>query len=164
MTKPKDTAARERRIDRTDRKILKLLQSDGRLSNKELASKVNLSSTPCLRRVGMLEESGIVERYKAVLDAERLGFSIRAFIHITRRRELSREEVWDKLLAMPEVIACHVISGEADLLVEVVARDMKHYGEILLDQINKIEGVYDSRSVFSVKALKMNGDLPISAT
>jgi len=163
MTKPKSKELKERSIDRTDRKILRLLQADGRISNKDLASKVNLSSTPCLRRVGLLEQSAVVQRYKAILDPERLGFTIRAFIHITRKREVSRESVWGEILAIPEVIACHVVSGDADLLVEVVARDTKHYSEILLDRINSIEGVYNLRSVFSLKPLKVDGDLPITA-
>src|SRR5262245_37618545 len=125
MTKPKEGGAQSRRIDRMDRRILRLLQEDGRVSNKDLASKINLSSTPCLRRVGMLEKSGVIERYKAILDPERLGYTIRAFIQVTRRRELSREAVWNEVLAIPEVISCHVVSGESDLLLEVVARDMK---------------------------------------
>lgn len=151
-----------RAVDKIDRGILKRLQGNGRISNKELAKQVHLSSTPCLRRVGMLEESGVITGYKAMLDAEKLGYTVRAFVQVTRSRELNREHVWNQIRAIPEVIACHVISGEADLLLEIVARDMKHYGEILLEQLNKIEGVYDSRSLFSIKALKLHGEIPVA--
>ncbi|KSV75203.1 hypothetical protein N185_17640 [Sinorhizobium sp. GW3] len=152
-----------RSLDNTDRSILKRLQADGRLSNRDLAEQINLSSTPCLRRVGMLEDCGVITRYKAVLDPERLGFTVRAFVQVTRSRESSRERVWEQLCAIPEVISCHVVSGEADLLLEIVARDMQHYGDILLERLGKIDGVYDSRSLFSIKSLKLDGDLPIDA-
>lgn len=151
-----------RRIDRIDRRILRLLQDSGRLSTKDLSKQVHLSSTPCHRRIDILEKMGVIEGYKAVLDAEQLGYSVRAFIQVTRHKDAPRDEVWSKLLSIPEVIACHVVSGEADLLLEVVARDMQHYGQIFLDQISKIEGVSDSRSLFSIKALKVNGAIPIS--
>ncbi len=108
-----------------------------------------------------MEQSGVIKHYKAVLDAELLGFSIRAFLQITRSRDLSRDKVWEELSALPEVIACHVISGDADLLIEIVARDMQHYGEILLEKINKIEGVYDTRSMFSIRAIKVDGEIPV---
>ncbi len=152
---------KQRPVDKIDRNIIRRLQTNGRMSNKDLAKQVNLSSTPCLRRVGLLEQSGVIKHYKAVLDAELLGFSIRAFLQITRSRDLSRDKVWEELSALPEVIACHVISGDADLLIEIVARDMQHYGEILLEKINKIEGVYDTRSMFSIRAIKVDGEIPV---
>ena len=153
--------AKPKSLDKIDRRILKLLQDSGRLSNKDLSKQVNLSTTPCLRRVDILEQIGVIERYKAVLDAERLGYTVRAFVLVTRSRDVSRENVGDRILAIPEVIACHVVSAEADLLLEILARDMQHFGQIFLEQINKIEGIYDSRSVFSIKALKIDGAIPI---
>ncbi|MBI1773903.1 MAG: Lrp/AsnC family transcriptional regulator [Proteobacteria bacterium] len=154
--------ARRRSLDEVDRRILTLLQQNARMSNKELAQKVELSPTPCLRRVGLLEESGVLRRYRAVIDANHLGYTIRAFVTIKRTRESDRDGIWQQIARIPEVVACHVVSGEFDLLVELVARDMNHYGQLLLETINKIDGVYDSRSTFSIRALKMDGELPVS--
>ena len=87
------TEMKTRQIDRTDRRILNLLQDSGRMSNKDLARQVNLSPTPCLRRVGMLEQSGVIKGYNAVIDPEQLGFSIRAFVQVTGSRELHRDRL-----------------------------------------------------------------------
>jgi Lrp/AsnC family transcriptional regulator, leucine-responsive regulatory protein len=163
MSRPKKQQS-ERRIDRTDRRILSLIQADAHLSNKEVAKKVNLSPTPCLRRIGLLEQAGYIRRYKAVLDPAKLGYGIRAFLTIKRSRESHRETVWERITVIPEVIACHVVSGEFDLLVELVARDMDHYGQLTLGNISMIEGVHDLRSTFSIAALKTDGNLPLSDT
>lgn len=158
-----ETEPKPRQIDRIDRRILNLLQDSGRMSNKDLARQVNLSPTPCLRRVGMLEQAGVIKGYNAVVDPEQLGYSIRAFVQVTGSHELHRDKLWKELIAIPEVIACHVVSGDADLLLEIVARDMQHYSEIYLERISKIEGVQDSRSLFSIKALKVQGAIPVQA-
>ena len=161
MAQDRKAAAGKRNIDRIDRRILQLLQSDARIPNTDLAKKVNLSSSPCLRRVSLLADAGYVRMFKAVLDPIRLGFTVRAFLSIKRSRESDQREVSSKIASVPEVIACHVVSGEYDLLAEVVARDMQHYAEITLETISKIDGVYDLRSSFSIRAIKTDGDLPI---
>ncbi len=162
MANPKDKSPQNGRVlDRTDRRILTRIQANGRLTNKQLAELVNLSPTPCLRRVNLLEQAGYIERYRAVLRPAKLGYTIRAFLTIKRTRESHRETVWQRMLAIPEVIACHVVSGDFDLLVEVVARDMEHYANLTLKTITSIDGVHDLRSTFSIQALKTDGDLPI---
>src|SRR5262249_54949622 len=103
---------RQRALDQVDRRILALLQQNARLSNKDLAQKINLSPTPCLRRVSLLEDAGVLRGYRATVDAHQLGFTVRAFITIKRTRESDREAIWERISAIPEVIACHVISGE----------------------------------------------------
>jgi Lrp/AsnC family transcriptional regulator, leucine-responsive regulatory protein len=153
---------RQRKLDRIDRRILSLIQSNARIANKELAQMVHLSPTPCLRRVGLLEQAGYIARYRAVLTPEKLGYSIRAFLTIKRTRESHRETVWQRILAIPEVVACHVVSGDFDLLVEVVARDMEHYAKLTLETIARIEGIYDLRSTLSIKALRTDGPLPVA--
>jgi len=153
---------KNRGLDRTDRSILALLQHNARLTNKEIARLVNLSPTPCLRRIGMLEEAGYVSRYKAVLDPAKLGFSIFAFLSLKRSRESSQADVARRIMEIPEVLSCHVVSGEFDLMAEVVARDMDDYARITLDHIAKMPGIYDLRSTFSIKALKIDGLLPIA--
>lgn len=158
----KEPESKPRKLDRVDRRILMHLQRNARLSNKELAQLVHLSPTPCLRRVALLEQSGVVARYRAVLDHPRLGYTVRAFITIKRTRDCDRDELWRKITAIPEILAAHVVSGEFDLLVEMIAHDMDHYSTLLLETINKLAGVYDSRTLFCVKELKTNGDVPIT--
>ncbi|MGH8597535.1 MAG: Lrp/AsnC family transcriptional regulator, partial [Gammaproteobacteria bacterium] len=164
MSAPKGSRPekKSRTLDRIDRWILTHLQHNARLSNKELALLVRLSPTPCLRRVALLEESGVIVRYRAVLDQARLGYSVRAFVSIKRTRDSDRDALWKRITTIPEIVACHVISGEFDLLVELIARDMDHYGQLLLETINKIDGVYDSRSTFCIRELKTNGHVPVN--
>lgn len=161
MAQDKRNSTGKRSIDRTDRRILQLMQSNARIPNTDLAKLVNLSSSPCLRRVSLLTDAGYVRSYKAVLDPIKLGFTVRAFLSIKRSRESDQRTVSSRIASLPHVIACHVVSGEYDLLAEVVARDMQHYAEITLETISKIEGVYDLRSSFSIRAIKTDGDLPI---
>ena len=149
-------------LDEIDLKILGLLQDDGRIANKDLARVVNLSPTPCLRRVGLLTEAGYIKGYKAVLDPAMLGFTLRAFLSIKRSRDSNRELIETELLAIPEVQACHVVSGEFDFLVELLARDMDDYGRIALGHISKITGIYDLRSTFSILPLKTVGKLALA--
>ena len=149
-------------LDEIDLKILGLLQDDGRIANKDLARVVNLSPTPCLRRVGLLTEAGYIIGYKAVLDPAMLGFTLRAFLSIKRSRDSNRELIGKELLAIPEVQACHVVSGEFDFLVELLARDMDDYGRIALGHISKISGIYDLRSTFSILPLKTVGKLALT--
>lgn len=150
-------------LDEIDLKILSLLQDDGRLANKDLARMVNLSPTPCLRRVGLLTEAGYIKGYKAVLDPAMLGFTLRAFLSLKRSRDSDRDSLITQLLAIPEVQACHVVSGEFDFLVELLARDMDDYGRIAIGHISEIPGIYDLRSTFSILPIKTEGKLPLVA-
>jgi len=151
-----------RQLDALDRRILALLQRNARVSNKEIAQKINLSPTPCLRRIRLLEQAGYIDRYKAILNPQNLGYSIHAFLSLKRHRESSREDVTRRILEIPEVISCHIVSGEFDLMVELIARDMEDYARITINTIAEMPGIYDLRSTFSIKALKRSGDLPIA--
>jgi Lrp/AsnC family leucine-responsive transcriptional regulator len=155
----KDVATRT--LDRIDLAILRYLQADGRLSNKEIADKVNLSPTPCLRRIRQLEDSGHIVRFKAVLDRKQLEFGVHAFLGIKRNRDSDRADISEQIIGMPEVLSCHVVSGEFDLWVELVAKDMDDYARIAIETIAEIPGVYDIRSTFSIRSLKSDGNLPI---
>lgn len=148
-------------LDKIDLRILNLIQANGRLANKELAPLVNLSPTPCLRRTGRLTEAGYVTRFKAVLDPARLGFGIRAYLSIKRRRDADRDALARRIASIPEVVACHVVSGDYDLMAEIIARDMAHYANITLETISSIGGVHDLRSTFSILAVKTDGDIPL---
>src|SRR5574340_282919 len=129
-------------LDRYDRRILELLQEDGRISNQELADRIGLSPSPCLRRVKALEEAGIIAGYRAVLDEKKLGLSLMALIHISMDRHTpERFANFEKnVSALPEVMECLLITGQdADYQLKVVVRDMEAYQELLLDKITRIE-------------------------
>jgi Lrp/AsnC family leucine-responsive transcriptional regulator len=116
-------------LDSTDLRILAALQGEGRLTNVELAERVALSPSPCLRRVKRLEAAGVVRGYRAVLDREAVGLGLTVFVEIKVERH-SRENaqaLQDALAAMPEIVSCHMVSGTADFLAEVVVADLPEF-------------------------------------
>ncbi|MDG4822990.1 Lrp/AsnC family transcriptional regulator [Asanoa sp. WMMD1127] len=150
--------------DSTDRAILERLQHDGRIANVDLAEAVALSPSACLRRVRALEEDGLIAGYRAELDRARLGLDLTVFIQLRVDRH-SRENaarVEAALTAIPEVVACHVISGQADLLVETAAANLAAYERLLIDQILTIESVVEAHSTFAIRTVKTRGALPLS--
>ena len=144
------------KLDATDLRILHLLQEDGRISNLELAEKVFLSPSSCLRRVRLLEESGIVGRYSAVLDANALGIEVDAFVQVTMRRDVQHwhENFNAALQTWPEVAGCYIIAGDANYLLRVRARNLKHYSAFILERLYKTDGVLDIRSNIVLQTLK----------
>ena len=118
-------------LDRIDRRLLEAVQRDARLTTAELAAQVALSTSPCWRRLKRLEDAGVILGYHARLDAARLGWGVMAFVHIlleSHRAELGAQ-FEDAVLRIPEVVACHNVSGQYDFLLQVVARDLRHFGE-----------------------------------
>lgn len=152
-------------LDRYDKQILNILQHEGRISNQELAERVGLSPSPCLRRVRALEESGLIAGYRAILDARALGRSLMALLLVSMDRHVpERFENFDREIAkLPDVIECLLITGQdADYQLKVVVEDMDEYQDLLLNHITKIEGVASAtssfvlRSVFSTTAIPLN--------
>ncbi len=142
-------------LDRYDQHILELLQTNGRMSNQELADAINLSPSPCLRRVRHLEESGIIQTYAALLDAKKLGLNLMSFIQISLDKHThERFEKFEKTIATyPEVLECHLITGQsADYLLKVIVRDMDGYQHFLLDKLTRIDGVSGVHSSFVMKS------------
>jgi Lrp/AsnC family transcriptional regulator, leucine-responsive regulatory protein len=153
----------ETAFDKTDRAILRELQRDGRIANVDLAEKVALSPSSCLRRTKALEAAGIIAGYRAELDRERAGLGITVFISLRvaqHSRETSRE-IENALIAIPAVVACHVVSGEADFLVEAVLPTLSAYETLLLDRILAIAPVTDARSTFAIRTVLSRGPLPV---
>ena len=150
-------------MDATDREILRLLQQDGRLPNAALAERVHLSPSPCLRRVKRLEDEGVIERYQAILDRRRAGLGLTVFLEI--RVEGHSDEratrLQEAFTGFEEVVACHIVSGPADFLLEVVVPDLEHYERLLLGKVLKLRGVADVRSNFAIRTVKSNGALPL---
>jgi Lrp/AsnC family leucine-responsive transcriptional regulator len=150
-------------LDKTDHAILERLQRDGRIANVDLADAVSLSPSSCLRRTKALEAGGIIAGYRAELDRERAGLGLTIFLSLKveqHSRETSRH-IEDALVAIPAVVACYVISGEADFLVEAVVPNLGAYEELLLDQVLAIGPVVDARSTFAIRTVLSRGPLPL---
>ena len=150
--------------DRYDRQILKILQQDGRISNQDLADKIGLSSSPCLRRVRALEESGFITGYRAILDAKKLGLTLMALIHISMDRHTPERfaNFEQQVSALPEVLECLLITGQdADYQLKIIVRDMDAYQELLLNKITRIEGVSGVHSSFIMRKVVDKTALPI---
>jgi Lrp/AsnC family leucine-responsive transcriptional regulator len=151
-------------LDRYDRQILRLLQENGRLTNQELADRIGLSPSPCLRRVRALEESGLISGYRALVDAKALGLSLMALIHISMDRHTpERFEGFEKAVkAIPEVLECLLITGQAaDYQLKTVVGDMDAYQELLLNRITRIPGVTGVHSSFVLRRVVDRTALPV---
>ena len=141
-------------LDRYDRRILEVLQADGRLANQELAERIGLSPSPCLRRVRALEEAGVITGYRALVDARKLGLSLMALLHISMDKHTPERfaNFEKKIAARPEVLECLLITGqEADYQLKVIVRDMDAYQELLLSRITRIEGVTGVHTSFVLR-------------
>jgi Lrp/AsnC family leucine-responsive transcriptional regulator len=152
------------KLDRYDRRILEELQRDGRISNQELADRIGLSPSPCLRRVRALEESGIIRGYAALLDAKTLGLNLMAILSISMDKHTpERFERFDTAVAaIPEVQECLLITGrDADYQLKVVVRDMDAYQDLLLNKITRIEGVTGVHSSFVLRRVVERASLPL---
>ena len=150
--------------DRVDRAIVAELQRDGRIANVDLADAVGLSPSACLRRVKALEASGIIAGYHAEVDRGRAGLGLTVFIGLRVERH-SRETssvIEQALLAIPEVVACYVVSGSDDFLVEAAVPDLASYEQVLLDQILAIGPVTQAHTTFAIRAVLSRGPLPLS--
>jgi len=152
-------------FDKTDRAILTILQREGRMPNVELAERVALSPSSCLRRTKALEAAGLIAGYRAELDRQRLGLGLTVFIslRVQQHSRVTSRAIEDALTAIPAVVACYVVSGEADFLVEAVVPDLGAYELLLLDQVLAIEAVSDARSTFAIRTVLGRGALPVDS-
>ncbi|MDE1982418.1 MAG: Lrp/AsnC family transcriptional regulator [Betaproteobacteria bacterium] len=151
-------------IDRLDQRILEVLQQEGRLSNQDLADRVGLSPSPCLRRVRALEEAGIITGYRAQVDPKALGLSLMALIHISMDQHTpERFRHFEAAVAkIPDVVECLLITGQAaDYQLKVVVRDMEAYQELLLNRITQIKGVTGVHSSFVLRQVVERTALPV---
>ena len=152
------------KLDPTDRRILQALQADGRLSNVDLADKVALSPSPCLRRVKRLEDEGVIAGYRAVLDRKALGLGLTVFVEIKVGKH-SRDNaamLHKALQDIPEVVACHMVSGASDFLAEVVVENLEAYEQVMTDKILTLPTIEDVRSNFAIRTIKTDGPLPLA--
>ena len=150
-------------LDRTDHRILALLQKDGRRTNVQIADTVALSPSPCLRRIKRLEADGVIRGYRAIIDREAVGLGLTVLVEI-KVGQHSRDNagaLQEALADMPEVVSCHMISGTADFIAEVVVRDLKEYERVLTERLLVLPMIADIRSNFSLRRIKSEAPLPL---
>jgi Lrp/AsnC family leucine-responsive transcriptional regulator len=150
-------------MDRYDRKILALLQQQGRVSWSELAEQINLSASAAQRRVASLVEDGVVSGFKAVLDPKRLGYTVHAQVEVNVERSNKQlaEKFRQHVIATPEVLSCYMVSGSVDYILEVVATDIDAYARFIEKEILEIDGVKDASSTIFLRTIKQPSGLPV---
>lgn len=150
-------------LDRTDIAILDLLQREGRIANAELAERINLSASACLRRVQRLERDGVIAGYGARLNPVALGLGLVAFVRVQLEKHgaASIEGFAEAVAGWDEVVACHALTGDMDYLLQIVVRDLEHFSRFLLDRLLNASGVADVNSSFVLRTVKAPGGLPL---
>ncbi|WP_211462514.1 Lrp/AsnC family transcriptional regulator [Collimonas silvisoli] len=166
-------------MDATDRKILAILQEDGRLSNQEVAERVNLSPSPCLRRIKQLEQAGVIRQYVALLEPDKIGLGLLAYINVRLEKHsdpqyLSGTKAAAQHQAMsprasfsaaveqwPEVVACYAMTGEMDFLLRVHVEDMAHFSRFMMETLLRHPAVLDVKSSFALQRIKDTTALPL---
>lgn len=141
-------------LDKIDRQILALLRENARMSNLELAESVNLSPTPCARRVKQLEDSGVITGYSVTTDPRKLGYQLSVYIAISMDKHTAERfsNFEKKLREFPEVISCSIVTGRSeDYLIKALVKDMAHYEEFLLHRLNRIEGIAQVHTSFELR-------------
>ena len=143
-------------LDRTDLALLAALQAEGRLTHAELAERVHLSPSACLRRVQRLERDGVIAGYSARVDPERLGLGLQAFVRVqlARHDAASIDQFTAFVQQWDEVVACHALTGDMDYLLQVAVRDLEHFSRFLLDRLLNQAGVADVNSSFVLRTVK----------
>jgi Lrp/AsnC family leucine-responsive transcriptional regulator len=167
-------------LDKTDRKILGILQADGRLSNQDVAEQVNLSPSPCLRRIKRLEEEGVIRQYVALLDPDKIGLGLLAYVNVrlekhsdaaaqSNARALGvnpagtspRADFAVAVEQWPEVVACYAMTGEMDYLLRVHVEDMDHFSRFMMATLLRHPAVLDVKSSFALQRIKDTTALPL---
>jgi Lrp/AsnC family leucine-responsive transcriptional regulator len=153
-----------RTLDAVDRKILEHLQADGRMSLADLADKVGLSPSPCLRRVRMLERDGIISRYVAVLDQRAVGLPVSVFVSIKLERQ--KQDALDRFAKAierwPEVLECYLMTGPRDYWLRVVVPDLAAYERFVKQKLTRLEGIASIESSFALEQVKYTNVLPVA--
>lgn len=151
-------------LDRTDRKILEALQADGRLTNQDLAARVALSPSPCLRRVRALEEAGVIRQYVALVDPLKIGLGLCAYVTVKleKKGKMPIDQFTRSVQAWPEVVACYAMTGDMDYLLRVQVADLDHYSRFVMDKLLKQPGVLDVTSNFVLERVKDTTEIPLA--
>lgn len=150
-------------FDAIDRRILKALQRDARLQNVELAKEVGLSASPCLRRVRLLEEAGVIERYVALLNPAKIGKGLTVFarIWLTGQDAKTVDHFTDEVRLLPQVLECHLMAGDCDFLLRIVAADLDDYRRFQVEHLTRIAGVQSVKTEIPMQKIKLTSELPL---
>lgn len=150
-------------LDRTDLRLLALLQREGRAANTELAAQVNLSPSACLRRIQRLEAAGVIAGYAARVDPKSVGLGLQAFVRVQLEKhgQHSIDHFAESVQAWDEVVTCHALTGDMDYLLHIVVQDLEHFSRFLLDKLLNASGVADVNSSFVLRTVKAFGGLPL---
>lgn len=150
-------------LDEIDRRILRALQRDGRMQNVELAKEVGLSPSPCLRRVKLLEETGIINRYVAVLDPTKIGVGLTMFVRVslTAQDAETIDRFTDAMKRLPEVMECYIMLGENDAMLRVVAADLNDYRHFQSTHLTKVNGIQNVKTDLPSEIVKQTYQLPL---
>ncbi|CVI63302.1 Lrp/AsnC family transcriptional regulator (plasmid) [Agrobacterium leguminum] len=151
------------KLDDVDRRILRELQKDGRIQNTELAELIGLSPSPCLRRVKQLEEAGIIERYVALLNASKIGMGLTVFarIWLTSQDVDTVDHFTEEVKRLPQIVECHLMAGDCDFILRVVASDLEDYRRFQINHLTRIKGVQSVKTEIPMQRIKLTSELPI---
>ncbi|KQZ63630.1 AsnC family transcriptional regulator [Lysobacter sp. Root559] len=151
------------KLDEIDRRILRALQRDGRLQNTELAQEVGLSPSPCLRRVRLLEEAGVIERYVAVLDAAQIGIGMTLFtrVWLTAQDADTIEHFIEAMKRLPQIVECYIMLGESDALLRVVVQDLDDYRRFQTQHLTRANGIQNVKTDLPSQIVKQSYALPV---
>ncbi|MAI49859.1 MAG: ArsR family transcriptional regulator [Rhodospirillaceae bacterium] len=154
---------RTMKLDTIDKRILRELQRNGRVSNVELANAVGLSPSPCLRRVRELETAGIIDRYAAILDQRASGYALSVFVQVTLERQVETAlDGFERIIAeRPEVMECYLMTGDSDYLLRIVVPDVTAYEVFLKNHLTRVAGVASIKSSFALNRVKYETALPL---
>ena len=151
------------KLDHTDKELLKVLQANARLTNAELAKRINLSPSSTLERVKKLEASGLIDRYVTLLDEKKAGYSCITFVEVTlaRHGETPVENFFNSMLNMNEVLECHHITGQGDFLLKIATRDISHYDKLILHGLSALPNVQHLKTSVVLSTFKHQTMLPL---
>ena len=150
-------------LDSVDRRMLEILQREGRISNAALAERLHLSPSPCLRRLRALEREGVITGYRATLDRIKLGLGLTVFVElkVDGHSDRTAAAISEALSAAADVVSAHIVSGSADFLLEVVVADLAAYEQLMFGTLLRLPNVADVRSNFALRTVKPAGPLPL---
>lgn len=148
----------------TDVKILEVLQNDARVTNQELAEKINVSASPCWRKVRRLEEDEVIKGYRTVLDRKKIGLGVMVFIRVVidSHSEAQARKFEEEVTALEDVVACYSIGGDADFLLQVVASDLDSYADFAMSVVRRLPGIKEMQSMFVLKEIKPLVTYPVN--
>lgn len=151
------------KLDEIDRKILRALQADSKMSVGDLAEKVGLSASPCARRIRLLEKAGVIKGYTAIVDQKRVGLPISAFasIKLERQREEDLDRFAESVSRWPEVLDCYLMTGQRDYLMRIVAADLEAYERFIKDKLTRLDNIASIETSFALGQVKRSEVLPI---